>query len=334
MRFIAALVLGLLVTAWTQAGAHPVQGKLRKVLARSRLEHQLERQVSTALQAWTTLHANGARPFNSSDVDDLFDRHKQAAVRLTVRNGALSATLPSETWCHSRARAVKRMFDTVVHSRGLPDGLDVVWNVDDRPLCPGSLESVHAPPLIATCTQEGFADVPGTVVEASRANVDEAALSDSLPWQTRSDVAFWAGSTTGRWLASGGRRTIDNWAELPRSRLCNISKQHPDILDAKFVKCAKCEPGVWELVTQVLGQPDPEGYPTAEGQARHKFIVDIDGEGYSGRFAEHLGNGAVHFKVETEYPTQLTQIAIPYVHYMPAYHTLFSSIEFSPQQRI
>lgn len=121
---------------------------------------------------------------------------------------------------------------------------------------------------------------------------------------------WWRGSTT------GGDRGLDHWPNLPRSKLCNISKHEPDLLDAKYVACAQCEPGVWEQITQVL-ETDPSGYPSVEKQAQHKFLVDLDGEGYSGRFHLHLGMGSVYLKVATEYPTQVLDIASPYVHYLP-----------------
>lgn len=297
-----------------------MQGEPRQAgrFSRFRPDHQLERQAITSLQPWTTLHTQKPKPFGHADVDALFERHKQECMRLKIDKGELSVTLPIDTWAHGRAHTVQRMFESVHKSRGLPEGLDVVWNIDDRPLSPASFESFHAlPPLFGNCAQQGFADVPGTPIELDWANAEEASLLESISWQNRSEVAWWRGSTTGRWLISGGHRTLDNWAELPRSKLCNISKQHPDFLDASYVACAKCEPGVWEAIVEVLGAPDPAGYPTVEGQAQHKYLIDIDGEGFSSRFALHLGMGVVYFKVETEYPTMLTEVALPYVHYMP-----------------
>ena len=77
---------------------------------------------------------------------------------------------------------------------------------------------------------------PSGETEALR---EAKSLQEAHPWQGRNRHAYWRGSTTGR-DADGHGCGVDNWSQLPRVRLVELSLQHPDLLDARFFANSQC----------------------------------------------------------------------------------------------
>jgi cellulose biosynthesis protein BcsQ len=53
-----------------------------------------------------------------------------------------------------------------------------------------------------------------------------------------------------------------------------------------------------------------------EGWLKHKYLIDIDGNSYTARFANYLSSGALVFK-SSIFNTVYQDWLIPYVHYIP-----------------
>ena len=114
-----------------------------------------------------------------------------------------------------------------------------------------------------------------------------AAPRAPLPWEARRSVAVWRGTCTGAasLYASG------NLHRVPRAHLAELSQDHPELLDAVLFPCARCSsllrrrPLLFGNVSQALS--DYSGF---------KYVVDLDGDGCSGRLSKLLDSGSVVLK--------------------------------------
>lgn len=288
------------------------------------LQELLEKQAIGSLRPWTALHAQG-QTFDASDVAELYRQVRGPAMRITLVDGQVSVDGPDAAWTKGRAHQVLGMLYHLQKTQSLPDGLDIVWNLDDKAAAPARPLSYHQPPIFSFYSRHGFADVPATEREALSLHsvVSSSKLVQANPWESRNNTAFWRGSPT------GGIYTFENWRDMPRTRLVNLSLHQPDFLDAMFTKPAmhQLETGVWDMMRTVLGEPDVTGLPSDSTQAKYKYMVDLDGNAWSSRFLPQLAKGCVTFKVEPSYPTHMTSIVLPYVHYMPVQADLSDLID-------
>jgi hypothetical protein len=118
------------------------------------------------------------------------------------------------------------------------------------------------------------------------------ALAWMKGWAFKSPHVFWRGSCT---------RPI-------RGKLYEIGQQHPDLFDVKFVHDA-CTVG------QAVDNAKIDLSGLFGQNLQHKFLVDVDGNGWSSRFAMLLEMGGVIFKAtdfEEWYYTALRE-SIDYV---------------------
>ena len=261
---------------------------------------------------------------NTTDVDNLFSRVSNTSVRFQVTREAVVMLDDPTSALLDRARAdfFQRVFEGLHQERGLPIGLDFVVNMHDEPLFRQSLETFHQPPIFSFCPGIDYADIP--MVNDNVVNLDfdlAARTREEVVWSSRSDMAFWRGSTTGGWY------TLSNWQHFPRTALTMISQKSPGLVDALFVRCAQCDSGVWEAM-QAQGLCQLGGtYPTANDLRTFKYLVDIDGNACSFRFLSLLGHGAVVFKVQPSYTEFFDPFVVPYVHYIPVKGDMSDLIE-------
>ncbi|KAF8217988.1 glycosyl transferase family 90-domain-containing protein [Mycena galopus ATCC 62051] len=177
-------------------------------------------------------------------------------------------------------------------------------------------------------------------------------------WAERVDARLqWRGSNTGIWHAKNGR-----WRESHRTRLAALAA------GAGSVNVSVLDPGAGaELVTRTpVGLPHsvprarlipslldiafagPPG-SCAESQCkvlegmfewrkahdlktagRYKYILDVDGHGWSSRFKRLMNSGSLIFKATT-YPEWFTDRLAPWVHYIPvqnSYSDLLDALLF------
>ena len=211
-----------------------------------------------------------------------------------------------------------------VHAKlGLPDGIDIVWNMQDIALIPDSPQAYHSPPLFSLCSREGFADIPGISGSSFLYRYPAFNRSKVLarhPWRWRIPKAFWRGSPT------GGNFTIESWQEtyhmdtwplFARPRLVNLSQHAPNLLDAKFPSCGQCAPGVFKEMRKQLGQDYEVEWPSPDELMKHKYHIDIDGNGWTERLLGQMALKAVIFKVQPIYHEFFWKLLVPYVHYIP-----------------
>jgi hypothetical protein len=103
-------------------------------------------------------------------------------------------------------------------------------------------------------------------------------------------------------MSNGGMIIGNNYHHFARFKLIDIGRQHPDLMDVAITRFAEtlCEEGcdrdaVWtEYDITGVGQPREDLYG-------YKYVVDVDGTTFSGRFLGLLRSGSLVFKVSIHF---------------------------------
>ncbi len=130
------------------------------------------------------------------------------------------------------------------------------------------------------------------------------------PWERKKEIAFWRGATT------GGDYNINDWKNMPRTQLVTLSRDHPALIDAKFVgfhQGADKNPEMLEESSWLLGKKVSEA-----DSLRYKYLVDIDGNscGWNRLYWTLLSNSVV-FKQQSDNIEWYYGILVPYRHFIP-----------------
>ena len=122
-------------------------------------------------------------------------------------------------------------------------------------------------------------------------SIRERFKKDFLPWEKRSPTAFWRGTTTGQPLDPK-----QGWRSLPRVRLCEISADNLDLIDAGITKVAQIGDPMANAWIAEAGLLRP--YVAPESFQQYKYQIDIDGNttSWPGLFIKLL-TGSVVLKV-------------------------------------
>lgn len=141
-------------------------------------------------------------------------------------------------------------------------------------------------------------------------------------WSERRPVAFWRGSTTGR------RTDLMDWRSLPRIRLCQISRDHPDILDAGISAAAQMRSD--EERAEIAAASFVRGPVPQEGFLPYKYRIDIDGNtnSWSGLY-QGLLSGSTVLKVASPHGFRQWYYdrLIPWVNHVPVSSDMSDLIE-------
>lgn len=135
-------------------------------------------------------------------------------------------------------------------------------------------------------------------------------------WGVRLDKAVWRGSTTG----GPGKDYITHSI---RTRLVRISKEHPELIDARFTNC-QLDPTTCKEIQRYGMMGDPLDHVQ---QLRFKMIVMVDGNSLPDRFAHQLASGSVILKQESPHEEFWYKDAIPWVHYIPVAEDLSNLVD-------
>jgi hypothetical protein len=143
-------------------------------------------------------------------------------------------------------------------------------------------------------------------VDAFYTQVDAAA--SQFPWEHKSEIAFWRGSTT------GGLYSPKNWMHKLRTKLVTFSKSLPEQLDCAF-HCF------------VQGTPEAEAIMRSRGlfgdpcdslsHLKYKYLMAIDGNSFPSSLKWQLFSGSVVLKNESNWIEWFSYALTPYEHYVP-----------------
>ncbi len=128
-------------------------------------------------------------------------------------------------------------------------------------------------------------------MDASKWDAKVKSNERKYPWPAKFNKAVWRGSTTYQPDMYGGSELN----EIPRGKLVQLSAIHPSLIDAAFVNFRhEYEGRKDELRNQTIVARSRMPF---DEQMKYKAIIDIDGNGWSGRFAGLLCTNSVVIKV-------------------------------------
>ncbi|KAJ6450002.1 hypothetical protein C8R45DRAFT_1114404 [Mycena sanguinolenta] len=124
---------------------------------------------------------------------------------------------------------------------------------------------------------------------------------DNVKWEDKKSQIYWRGST------SGGEIDGENYRSFPRVRIIDKSRLRPDLVDAGITRLHNCDPDPnnagrapvcpeqqikTEYDVETPSQPREEVY-------KYKYLLDLDGNSFSGRYFSLLRSGSLVFKSST-----------------------------------
>ncbi|KAJ7907180.1 glycosyl transferase family 90-domain-containing protein [Mycena leptocephala] len=143
-------------------------------------------------------------------------------------------------------------------------------------------------------------------------NSPKYSFSDNIPWNAKKPVLYWRGQSTGGWISG------TNYHGFPRFKLLDIARDHADIMDVAIS-------AFYEHFCQLEGcdadRIKAEYNITGVGSARedvynYKYVFDVDGNSFSGRYLGLLKSGSLVFK-STIFHEYFDDWLKPFVHYIP-----------------
>ncbi|KAG8896928.1 F-actin-capping protein subunit alpha [Tulasnella sp. 403] len=183
----------------------------------------------------------------------------------------------------------------------------------------------------------------GDILHPSLARYKNFDKVEMIPWSKRTkSKLFWRGRMTGSfhnkrpdWRKSHrvrlhnvahnvilGENRVDLLVEDSRGRLSRRTYTRKDLNDAYLdvgligpaMQCAKHD-GVCDDITREI---DFVG-PVWGDVGRNKYVLDVDGNGWSARYQGLLGSGSLVLKA-TVFPEWNSDWLVPYYHYVPVQH--------------
>ncbi|KAF8208823.1 hypothetical protein K438DRAFT_1812950 [Mycena galopus ATCC 62051] len=117
------------------------------------------------------------------------------------------------------------------------------------------------------------------------------ATATNLTWSEKKPQLYWRGAS------NGGHIIHENYRSFPRFRLIDLARTHSDLLT--IVKEYN--------ITQMVRRTDA---------LRYKYLLDVDGNTFSGRFLDLLKSGSLVFK-STVFEEYFNDWIRPYEHFIP-----------------
>lgn len=160
---------------------------------------------------------------------------------------------------------------------------------------------------------------------------------EDIPWEEKGNSFYWVGTAT------GGRVTEANWKLMQRQRLV-LKTQKGSNAAIQLLEQAKNNSGIWQprfstmaeisdlFATRISGvvqcsdaacEAETEAFgideSSRDGHAAawaHKFVLDVDGNTFSGRFYRLLRSRSMVIK-QTIFKEWHDDRLVPWVHYAP-----------------
>ncbi|EIW79444.1 glycosyltransferase family 90 protein [Coniophora puteana RWD-64-598 SS2] len=159
-----------------------------------------------------------------------------------------------------------------------------------------------------------------------------------VPWEDKEEVIFWRGATTGGGSTPGGFSPYYQRHRLVRMSgddpLKNLTILHPDasepsVYAATTLPRAEVNKDIMDVAfTSATGAGYPGGEKALKEAHRfadavplgkhwsYKYLIDVDGQSYSGRFMSFLASDSAVLK-STVYKEYFSDWIQPWVHYVP-----------------
>ncbi|KAJ7227909.1 glycosyl transferase family 90-domain-containing protein [Mycena rebaudengoi] len=175
------------------------------------------------------------------------------------------------------------------------------------------LYPILSPARLSSC----FADIviPSSFYYDRSSYGARHSFKDNVRWEDKKSIVYWRGST------SGGHLHGQNYHSFPRVRLVDMSLRRPDLIDAGITRLHNCDPNPDNFVVCLEDEIKAEYNVETPSQPReevynYKYVIDLDGNSFSGRYLGLLRSGSLVFKSST-FSEFFDDWLIPYVHYIP-----------------
>lgn len=156
-----------------------------------------------------------------------------------------------------------------------------------------------------------------------RATIHDESLDD---WSMKRSLAFWRGTTSGRIDEKIGKTSIEN---LPRYKLCKLSVNNAEMLDARISKISRRASG--DVKDEVLEKMRVEGVwgdvVDFTEFSHYKYLVEIDGNVTPWSFFQKLMMGSCVLRVESDRKQWFYHQLVKWVHYVPVQQDMSDLIE-------
>ncbi|KAF7333024.1 CAP10 domain-containing protein [Mycena venus] len=158
------------------------------------------------------------------------------------------------------------------------------------------------PVLSQTKIYPCFADIlfPSEFHYTRAPNSPKYAYPNNITWDDKRPTLYWRGQSTGGWISG------TNYHSFPRFKLLDIARDHEDIMDIDG-----CDPGAIKAEYNITGESAPR-----EDVYKYKYVFDVDGNSFSGRYLGLLKSGSLVFK-STIFAEYFDGWLEPFVHYIP-----------------
>ncbi|KAL8787938.1 MAG: hypothetical protein Q9213_001965 [Squamulea squamosa] len=159
---------------------------------------------------------------------------------------------------------------------------------------------------------------------------------EDSPWEVKKNQLFWRGSTTGGFSRNGGWRrqhrqlVVEKMNALDTAKIYNnqsgsdsakiswkpreVQRQdYKNLFDVKFSHVGQCDPGDCDAQREYFEIVKPSKPQEAWS---YKYLLDMDGNAFSGRFYAFLQSASMIFKMAIfrEWHEEWLQ---PWIHYVP-----------------
>ncbi|KAJ6619521.1 glycosyl transferase family 90-domain-containing protein [Mycena sp. CBHHK59/15] len=144
---------------------------------------------------------------------------------------------------------------------------------------------------------------------------------NDVAWKDKKQQIYWRG------MSNGGHIIGQNYHKFPRFRLIDIARNHSDLIDAKMTRFAEshctdnCDRDHIIEEYDITGPQSPK-----EDVYHYKYLLDVDGNTFSGRYLGLLKSGSLVFK-STVFDEYFNDWLRPYVHYIPVQPDLSDLVE-------
>ncbi|KAJ6520507.1 glycosyl transferase family 90-domain-containing protein [Mycena sanguinolenta] len=147
------------------------------------------------------------------------------------------------------------------------------------------------------------------------------AYPNNISWHDKEEKLYWRGMTSGGWVYG------ENYHAFPRFRLIDIGRKHPDIMDVRLSGfhdslCGENCDGEKIKVEYDIAQQSS----SREDVYKFKYVVDVDGNSFSGRYLGLLRSGSLVFK-STVFSEYFNDWLRPFEHYIPILPDLSDLVE-------
>ncbi|KAJ7319430.1 glycosyl transferase family 90-domain-containing protein [Mycena albidolilacea] len=149
----------------------------------------------------------------------------------------------------------------------------------------------------------------------------KVAYPNNIEWKDKKSQIYWRGSST------GGQVFGSNYRDFPRFKLVELARQHSDLVNAAITSFSdelcgsECDREAIIEEYNITGQGAPR-----EDEYAYKYLLDVDGNAFSGRYLGLLRSGSLVFKA-TVFEEYFNDWLRPFERYIPVLPDLSDLLE-------